>query len=201
MSPQQAAYLTWGLWGISWMAAALWTGRTVAAAGLRAEAPFRLATAAGSLLLFGIATGPRDLGWRAWMSPTWGTLAHPYWHAPAALEWALVGLSASGFAFAWWARVHLGRLWSADVTRKENHRVVDTGPYRMVRHPIYTGVIASALALALLKASAPAALGFLVFALSFAFKARLEERFLRAQLGAAAYDAYRRRTPMLVPFL
>ena len=47
-----------------------------------------------------------------------------------------------GLGFTWWARIHLGRLWSSSVTRKAVHRVVDTGPYGIVRHPIYTGIIA-----------------------------------------------------------
>ena len=112
----------------------------------------------------------------------------------------MAALCITGFAFAWWARLHLGRLWSAFVTRKADHRIIDTGPYGIVRHPIYTGIILAALALAIVKGTVYAVAGTLLATLGFWIKARLEEGFLREQLGADAYDAYRRRVPMLLPF-
>jgi hypothetical protein len=62
-------------------------------------------------------------------------------------------LTAVGFGLAWWARLHLGKLWSAFVTRKDEHRVIETGPYGIVRHPIYTGIILAAVTIAILKAN------------------------------------------------
>jgi protein-S-isoprenylcysteine O-methyltransferase Ste14 len=79
--------------------------------------------------------------------------------------------------------------------------VVDTGPYGLVRHPIYSGIIFAALVTALLRASPLAFVGFALFAVGFAMTAAIEERFLRQQLGVDAYDAYSRRVPMLVPGL
>lgn len=79
--------------------------------------------------------------------------------------------------------------------------MVDTGAYAIVRHPIYTGVIAAAVALAAIKASPVAIVGALLVARGFAAKARIEERFLARELGAPAYDGYRRRVPMLLPGL
>ena len=64
-----------------------------------------------------------------------------FWYLDDPLKWILVALTAAGFLFAWWARIHLGRLWSDWLTKKAGHHVVDTGPYRLVRHPIYLGVI------------------------------------------------------------
>ena len=58
----------------------------------------------------------------------------------------MAGLTLAGIAFTWWARIHLGRFWSNAITRKEGHRVIDTGPYGLVRHPIYTGLIGGMLA-------------------------------------------------------
>ncbi len=109
-------------------------------------------------------------------------------------------LCIAGFAFAWWARLHLGKLWSAFVTRKTDHRIIDTGPYAIVRHPIYTGIILAMFAVAVLKGTIYTIAGAIIGAFGFWIKARLEERFLRQQLGAEAYDAYRRRVPMLIPF-
>ncbi len=95
--------------------------------------------------------------------------------------------------------MHLGRLWSGSVTLKPDHRVVDTGPYRLVRHPIYTGLILSALATAAEKGTVLGLAGFASIVLGFWIKAKFEEGFLRQELGREAYDSYAARTPMLVP--
>ena len=123
----------------------------------------------------------------------------PLWTNPPMLAWALLLVVAAGIAFCWWARVHLGALWSAEVTRKEAHRVVESGPYRLVRHPIYTGFIVMYAGLVLLSASALGLAGFLLMTGGLWLKARLEEEFLMGELGAAAYGDYKARTPMLVP--
>src|SRR5580704_19556857 len=91
----------------------------------------------------------------------------PLWHAPDAAKWALVGLIVLAFAFCWWARLHLGRLWSGFVTLKEGHHIIDTGPYAVVRHPIYSGVIFAALTTALVRASPAGLLGFVLLAMGF----------------------------------
>src|SRR5207245_212562 len=117
-----------------------------------------------------------------------------------AFDWTMVLLCAAGIAFCWWARLHLGRLWSGGVIVREGHRVVDTGPYAVVRHPIYSGVFLAIIVFAAIRAR----LADMVFAVGlvtfFTLKARIEERFLPEQLGAA-YDDYRSRVPMLVPLL
>lgn len=82
---------------------------------------------------------------------------------------------------------------------KDGHYVVDSGPYGIVRHPIYSGIIFSALMTAGLDATLLGALGFVSLTLGVTIVARLEERFLHEQLGAQAYDAYAARVPMLVP--
>ncbi|HWF37644.1 MAG TPA: isoprenylcysteine carboxylmethyltransferase family protein [Candidatus Acidoferrales bacterium] len=116
------------------------------------------------------------------------------------MAWCLFALALAGLCFTWWARLHLGRLWSRWVVRKEHHRVVQSGPYALVRHPIYTGVSLALIATAMLAGNFFACLGAALMVLSFYMKARLEERFLRDQLGATIYDEYARRVPMLVPF-
>ena len=110
-------------------------------------------------------------------------------------------MAAAGYGFCWWARLHLGRLWSGFVTLKEGHRLVDTGPYGLVRHPIYSGLMFSIAMTALMKPAAICLLGAAAVIIGFRQVARIEERFLRAQLGAADYDAYAARVPMLVPRL
>ena len=77
-----------------------------------------------------------------------------------------------GFGFSWWARTHLGNLWSANVTRKEGHALIDTGPYALVRHPIYTGIIIASFASAALFGTLVAMAGALVMTLGWYLKAR-----------------------------
>jgi len=77
--------------------------------------------------------------------------------------------------------------------------VIQTGPYRLVRHPIYTGMLIAVWALAVQLGAAASLIGAALMTFGFWMKARLEERFLSAELGEAAYADYRDRTPMLIP--
>jgi protein-S-isoprenylcysteine O-methyltransferase Ste14 len=111
-----------------------------------------------------------------------------------------IAFEAAGFGLCWWARLHLGKLWSSNVTRKEGHRVVDTGPYGLVRHPIYTGILTALWATAAAKGTILGLVGAAVLTGGMWMKARLEESWLTKELGEEAYGAYRKRVPMLVPF-
>jgi protein-S-isoprenylcysteine O-methyltransferase Ste14 len=187
MPPLAAMQWLWGAWVVSWIIAASWSNLTVARPRLGSELTYRTTTIAGVVFLF-VGGHRLDSGLKLW-------------EIPPAASWRLVGLTVAGFAFCWWARIHLGRMWSSSVTRKADHHIVDTGPYALVRHPIYTGVIVAAAAMAVLKATPVAFAGWAVVILGFWFKARLEERFLRNELGPEAYDTYAKRTGMLFPGL
>ncbi len=78
--------------------------------------------------------------------------------------------------------------------------MVDTGPYGIVRHPIYTGILLAVYATVAVKGTVLAVVAGLVITLGLWMKARLEEGWLRQELGPDAYDAYRCRVPMLLPF-
>jgi protein-S-isoprenylcysteine O-methyltransferase Ste14 len=172
----------------------MWANRTVSGAGVTRQAPYRFFTTFGFLFLLVAVIGDGQ-------SPNWMLiLFQRHWKFPVDVQWVMVGLATAGFLFCWWARIHLGALWSGRITRKEGHHVVDTGPYRLVRHPIYTGILTAALATMLLKGTTSSIIGFALLALGYWMKGKLEERFLREELGSADYDAYRARTPMLVPF-
>ncbi|MBO0749385.1 MAG: isoprenylcysteine carboxylmethyltransferase family protein, partial [Porphyrobacter sp.] len=119
------------------------------------------------------------------------------WAVGPVLGWSMIALTVAGFAFAWWARIEMGKLWSSGIERMADHRVVDTGPFALVRHPIYTGMIAGALAVAALQAKPWPILGAALFTLGWVLKARVEERFLEKEIGG--YDAYRRRVSMILP--
>lgn len=104
-----------------------------------------------------------------------------------------------GLAFAVWARRHLGRNWGTPMTQKREPELITTGPYRLVRHPIYSGlllaVLGTAIAFNLLWL-----IGVLLAALYFIYSAGVEEHYL-SQRFPGAYDAYKRSTKMLVPFV
>lgn len=121
------------------------------------------------------------------------------WFLPFGAVWPTVGLIALSFLFSWWARIWLGALWSGHITTKADHRVIDTGPYRIVRHPIYTGILLAVYATAALKGTVLGFAGAAIITLGLWMMARLEEGFLREELGADDYDAYRHRVPMLAP--
>ncbi len=185
--PVSACYLLWIIWFVSWWLAASWSSRATSRASIVQQLPYRLVTLAGFALLFGTSSHRAHDSLR-------------FWALSASAGWGIASLCLIGFAFTWWARLHLGKLWSAFVTRKADHRIIDTGPYGIVRHPIYTGIILAAFAVAILKGTAYAIAGVLVVTVGFWIKARLEEHFLRDDLGAETYDSYRRRVPMLIPF-
>jgi protein-S-isoprenylcysteine O-methyltransferase Ste14 len=187
MSPHQATFVLFALWVLSWFAASWWADPAANRPAESQEWLYRALTFVGAVLVFGVI--PRSYGARFQL-----------WDLDYTTKWVLFGVAILGLAFAWWARLHLGRLWSSSVTRKADHHVVDTGPYGIVRHPIYTGLIVTLMAIAVQDGSLVTFAGVGVMTLGFFIKARLEEKFLREQLGAEAYDSYRRRVPMLMPF-
>ena len=107
---------------------------------------------------------------------------------------------AAGVAFALWARRTLGRNWSGNPTIKEGHELVTRGPYRLVRHPIYTGMLLAAAGTALGHGKVQDLMLLLVALAVIWLKARLEERLMLRQFPDE-YASYRRRTKALIPFL
>ena len=178
----------WLVWWITWLAAAAGSDRAVKRPARRTQIVYRLLAAAGAVFLFGLYQHDVQLERILWMTPS-------------PVSWLLVAVACLGLLFTWWARIHLGRLWSSSVGRKADHRVVDTGPYAIVRHPIYTGITLASFATAAMRGTGLAWLGAGVMTLGWYVKARMEEEFLREELGADAYGAYAQRVPMLVPGL
>ncbi len=112
-----------------------------------------------------------------------------------------VGLAlwAAGLALAVWARLYIGRNWGMPMTRREHPDLVTTGPYRFIRHPIYTGII-TALAGTALALSLYGLIVAAVIAGFFTYSAYREEGFLVKEFPGS-YPEYRARTKMLIPFL
>ena len=178
----EPAFWAWVAFLASWWSASVWVARATTTAPLARRAAYYTGFTIGFAGMFA------PIAWTGWR------MSHP-------AATALLAIELGGFAFAWWARIHLGRLWSGMLTLREGHRIVDSGPYGVVRHPIYTAFITSALAFAALSGSPLRLAGALVLAATMTIKSGEEERWLRAELGAAAYDAYARRVPKLVPFV
>jgi protein-S-isoprenylcysteine O-methyltransferase Ste14 len=111
-----------------------------------------------------------------------------------------VVLTAAGIGFAIWARVYLGGNWSSSVTVKVGHRLVRTGPYRWVRHPIYTGLIVALIGSGLERAQVRMLVAMVLLYAGFKIKSRIEERAMTTVFGAE-YDEYSRTTGAIIPKL
>jgi protein-S-isoprenylcysteine O-methyltransferase Ste14 len=112
-----------------------------------------------------------------------------------------IPLMILGIIIRHWAIVVLGRFFSLSVRIAQDHRVVDSGPYRLVRHPSYTGALTTFIGLALALESWGALIVILaMFALVFGYRIRVEETALESQLGDD-YRSYMKRTKRLIPYL
>jgi len=118
---------------------------------------------------------------------------------PAALGWVASVLSVAGVGFAIWARIYLGRNWSSHPTMKENHELVTTGPYAYVRHPIYTGLILTALGTTLTGTIFGVAV--LIIAAGVFFRRIDKEERIMLELFPDTYPAYQARTKKLIPWM
>lgn len=116
------------------------------------------------------------------------------------IVWLGFFLTIAGLAFACWARVILGRNWSGVVQLKKDHELIVRGPYSIVRHPIYTGLLLAFLGTALAIGAWRGLIASAIVAVSFWRKLRLEERWL-CELFGEQYAAYMRRVRALVPWV
>jgi len=114
----------------------------------------------------------------------------------------ILGLAilVGGTAFAIWARLALGAMWSATPAVKEEHKLRTSGPYRVTRHPIYTGMLAMLLGTGLLTGDGRILLAFPVYVVLVEIKLHIEERLMLAEFPDD-YPRYRRQVPQLVPGL
>jgi protein-S-isoprenylcysteine O-methyltransferase Ste14 len=116
-------------------------------------------------------------------------------------EWidvAGVLVTAAGIALAIWARFHLGQNWSSAVSVKVGHELIQSGPYRWVRHPIYTGLLLGMVGTAMVRGQVRSLLGIALLLAGFWVKLGIEEQFMRKTFGEE-YEEYSRNTGALVP--
>lgn len=133
----------------------------------------------------------------------------PHFHKPWNLtltptpDWVRVAgaaICALGLIFTLWARRTLAGNWSSDVTFKQGHELIRTGPYRLVRHPIYTGLLVMFLGTAVNSGLVRSWVGLLAIAISFWIKLKQEEKIMLEHFPDT-YPAYRKQVKALVPFV
>jgi protein-S-isoprenylcysteine O-methyltransferase Ste14 len=179
--------LLWLLWALYWVLAA----RSAKAVRKREPIASRLIFVAPSLLAaLLLLIGHRLTGWLGQRLIGGGWTRY---------EIALL-LVISGIAFSVWARAVLGSNWSGTVTVKVDHELVQRGPYRWIRHPIYSGLLLAVLGTGLAGGRVYGLIAFLCVLLALLWKMRVEERWMAAEFGER-YEHYRRSSWALIPFL
>lgn len=180
--PTMAFALPWAALIVVWAARARDTAATVARESRASRLAYASLWALAGALLF--ASAPR-LTLRLWPTPAW-------------LGWTALALATAGIGFSIWARLHLGRYWSGTVTLKQGHRIVQSGPYAVVRHPIYTGMLAALAGVAVARGDAQGLAGLALAGLALGWKLRIEERLLEGHFGDE-YRDYRHHVRAIIP--
>lgn len=114
--------------------------------------------------------------------------------------WGGYGLLMAGMLFAGWARIFLGGNWSSSVTLKQDHTLVRSGPYRIVRHPIYTGLLVALLGTAIVLGELRCFIGVILAGIAWKMKSINEEALMVEEFGDQ-YIRYRLQVKGLVPYL
>jgi protein-S-isoprenylcysteine O-methyltransferase Ste14 len=183
MSPLQLDIIMWIIWLIGWNIAGLFVHRTRSAEGRLIRLQHILPLAIGSVLMMHSRRRPYLIG-RLYESD--------------GVEWLGSAVTLAGMMVSVWARVHLGRYWSGIITLKEGHRLIRSGPYRLARHPLYTGFLTACLGTTITASTGDALIGFAVILIAFLIKMRREETLLIGEFGEE-YAQFRKEVPALVP--
>jgi len=175
----------WLTWWAYWLISAMFTARTKSSESWLARLTHLVPLGLAFFLIFHDPHAPI----------VFGILYRVRW-----LQAVGVAITAAGLVLTAWARVHLGKYWSAMITLKDEHKLIRSGPYRIVRHPIYTSLVAAAVGSAITIGSGDAWIGAAILVPTYLVKIHREERYLAAEFGAE-YRRFRGEVAMLVPFL
>ena len=189
--PIRAAYVSlvpalWLVWAIYWGIAARGAKKVARRESVASRLGHVLPLAAAALLFI----LPSMPGW----------LGEHFVGPAAAIHLGGVGLVFLGLLLCIWARVVLGGNWSGTVTLKHDHEVVRSGPYQLIRHPIYTGLLLMFLGSAIAQGEWRGLLAVAIAFVALWRKLRLEERWLEESFGTA-YADYRNATWALIPYI
>lgn len=177
--------VVWTAFCAYWLGSALWAKKIKSGESRRQRIIRFILTAFSVALLMPPAFGHGPLGWQL-LPPGKTTF------------FTGAALLLAGLAFAVWARLHLGAYWSAMVAVKEGHRLIRTGPYQFVRHPIYSGILTAFAGTAVAVGQLRAFLGAALLIAIYYRKSRDEERLLAAEFPDE-YPAYRHQVGALIP--
>ena len=175
----------WTIWALWWLAMAFFSKSSKRRESIGQRIEHLVPAMLGFALVF-----------RGGFGGTW--LARPVVSANPLLLWLCVMMTILGLLFAVWARLILGSNWSGMVTIKTGHQLIRRGPYRWIRHPIYTGMLAALLATALIQGLLGGMVGFAFVLLALYRKARREESFLSQEFGEG-FSEHRQHTGMFLP--
>lgn len=175
----------WLIFALYWFVASRTTAKTKTREGLLSSLPRNAMLALAGALIYA-----------RWFSI--GPLGRRFVPALPEIRIAGIALTAAGLALAFWARYHLGRNWSSQITLKEGHTLVCTGPYRYLRHPIYSGILLALVGTALTVGRYRALLGVALAWLAFLWKASQEDAWLARAFGEQ-FERQRQRTGRLLP--
>lgn len=180
------AYWSWLVLGLVWLPGYFKSRRTSTVPNLALQIP------ASALLVIGFVF---------LLSPSIRALNVPITPHNAPFGIAGLVLDLAGVAFAIWARLTLGTNWSGIiVTTKQGHELVQTGPYAIVRHPIYAGILLAAIGMAMTLGTLAGYIGVAAVFIAIMIRVSIEEKLMSGRFGET-YEAYRRRTSKLVPFV
>ena len=177
----------WGVFIVVWLLAAIFTKRTVYRESRAQRLRYTIPILIGCYLLFRGFRLPYPFNIR--IIP----------HTNLILGAAAI-LCVCGLVFCFWARAVLGGNWSGTVTLKENHELIVRGPYRLVRHPIYTGLLAMVIATVMQQGHIAGIIGLILVFVSFWIKLGEEEELMRKQFSDQ-YAAYEERVKRIIPFV
>jgi protein-S-isoprenylcysteine O-methyltransferase len=184
---RQVAGFLWMALVLVWLVSALRTKRTIQRQSSASQLLYTAILVVGVYLIFAKGTGI------PWLDRQLVLVGIPI---------TLVGLVTvlMGVVFSIWARVMLGGNWSNSVTVKEDHTLVRRGPYRIVRHPIYSGILLGMIGSALQRGEIRSFVGIVICGLSFWLKTRAEEQFMVQRFGEE-YLQYCHQVKALAPFI
>jgi len=170
-----------------WLGSLPFVKRTVQKESISSALQHTVVVGIGFYLLFGSPSTPD------WFNQSLFPVTFP-------IALAGLGLAICGIGLSIWARLTLGENWSSSPSIKQNHALIVTGPYRVVRHPIYAGFLIALLGSALQHGLVRSFLAVLTCAVGFYLKVSVEEEFMVQRFGEA-YLRYRRNVSALVPYL
>ncbi len=185
LTPNHLLWISWLALAAYWLGSALQVKRTARRQPSGERMVHLLIMVTGFILLYDD-------------SLPWNFLYRRFLPQDIRIEWLGAIITFGGAVFAIWARRTIGKDWSAEVQIKQGHELIRTGPYRYVRHPIYTGFLAAVAGAALYMGQYRAIIAFVIVLIGFARKAKREEAFLASEFGAK-FDEHLRRTGFFLP--